>query len=154
MGIRGWKCFAARRTPPNDLLRRKNAVRHHLLQVFLCYIRGRPLTLEAFSLFRHDGELDGVIWFEIWLEMDGKLMQWLRGRFLWSSGGWIEEDLLTLASAGVVSHCSKKMGKMARVSAGKTKRRCAFGVYFARVSGVLMGLGLYSTSAQFYYQRG
>nr|BAD22485.1 hypothetical protein [Oryza sativa Japonica Group] len=25
---------------------------------------------------------------------------------------------------------------------------------FRRVSGVLMGLGLYSTSAQFYYQRG
>jgi hypothetical protein len=69
------------------------------------------LTLEAFSLFRHDSELDGVIWFEIWLGMDGNLMWWLRGRFLWSSGGWIEEDLLTLVSAGVVLHCSKRMGE-------------------------------------------
>ncbi len=46
------------------------------------------------------------------------------------------------------------MGKVARVSAGKTKRRPDFGFYFARVLGVLMGLGLYSTLAQFYYQHG
>ena len=102
MCIRGWKRFAARRTPPDDFLRQKNTVRYHFLQALLRNVRGRPLTLEAFSLFRHEYKLDDVIWFGIWLEMDGESMRWLRGRFLWSSGGWIGEDLLTLASASVV----------------------------------------------------
>ncbi len=111
MCIRGWKRFAARRTPPDDFLRQKNTVRYHFLQAPLRNVRGRPLTLEAFSLFRHEYKLDDVIWFGIWLEMDGESMQWLRGRFLWSSGGWIEVDLLTLAFAGVVLHCSREWGK-------------------------------------------
>ncbi len=93
MCVGGRECFAERRTPSNDLLRRKNVVRHHLLQVLLCYIGGRPLTLEAFSLFRHGCELDDVIWSEIWLEMDGESVRWLRGKFLWNSGGWIGVDL-------------------------------------------------------------
>ena len=87
--VGGRKCFTACWTLPDDLLCRKNAVRHHLLQVFLRYIGGRPLTLKAFSLFRPGCELDDVIWFEMWLGMDGRLMRWLRGRFLWNFGGWV-----------------------------------------------------------------
>ena len=77
--VGGRECFTERRMSSNDLLRRKNAVRHHLLQIIFRHIGGRPLTLEAFSFFRHECELDGLIRSEIWLEGDGELERWTRG---------------------------------------------------------------------------
>ena len=63
--------------------------------------------------------------------------------------GW--SRLMNPSFVGAVLYCSTEWG-MARVSAGKTKRRLDFGIF--RVSGVLIGLGLYSTSAQLCFQRG
>ncbi len=63
MSVGGRECFAEYRTLSNDLLRRENAVHHHLLQVFLRYIGRRPLALETFSLFRHGCELGDAICF-------------------------------------------------------------------------------------------
>ena len=63
--------------------------------------------------------------------------------------GW--SRLMNPSFVGAVLYCSTEWG-MARVSAGKTKRCLDFGVF--SVSGVLVGLGLYSTSAQYYNQRG
>ena len=40
MHVRGRECFATRRTPADDFLRRKNTVRHHLFQVFLLTSEG------------------------------------------------------------------------------------------------------------------
>ncbi len=70
--VGGRECFAERQSPPDNLLRWENAVRHHLLQIIFCHIGGHLLTLEDFSLFRHECELDGLIWFEIRLERDGE----------------------------------------------------------------------------------
>jgi hypothetical protein len=50
MCIRSWKCFTTQRTPPDDLLRRKNTMSYHFLQALLRDIGGRPLALEALSL--------------------------------------------------------------------------------------------------------
>jgi hypothetical protein len=77
--VGGRECFAERRSPPDNLLRWENAVGLHLLQVIFCHIGGRPLTFEAFSFFRHECELDGLIWSEIWLERNGESEQWTRG---------------------------------------------------------------------------
>jgi hypothetical protein len=61
MHVRSWECFATRWTPADDLLCRKNAVRHHFLQVLLSNIGGSPLALKAFSLLRHGCEMDDEI---------------------------------------------------------------------------------------------
>jgi hypothetical protein len=84
MRIGGRECFTECRSPLDDLLHRKNAMRHHLLQIIFRHIGGRPLTLEAFSFFRHECELDGLIWSEIWLERDGESEQWTWGEISWS----------------------------------------------------------------------
>jgi hypothetical protein len=147
--VRGRECFAGRRSPPDNLLRWENAVRHHLLQIIFCHIGGRPLTLEAFSFFCHECELDGLIWSEIWLERNGNRSGGRGEKFREVFEGW--SRLINPSFVGAVLYCSTEWG-MARVSVGKTKRRLDFGVF--RVSGVLMGLGLYSTSAQLCFQRG
>lgn len=59
--IGGRECLTKCRSPPDDLFCWKNAVCHHLLQIVFRHIGGRPLTLEAFSFFRHECELDGLI---------------------------------------------------------------------------------------------
>jgi hypothetical protein len=73
-------------------------VRHHFFQILLRHVGWRPLTLEAFSLFRHGCELDGLIWSEMWLEGDGESMRWSRRRISRSFWGWIGADWWTLAS--------------------------------------------------------
>jgi hypothetical protein len=95
MCVRGWKCFAARRTPPDDFLRRKNTMRYHFLQALLRDVGGRPLALEALSPppWMWIGWCD-LLW--KWLGMDGGSMRWMRGRFLWSFGRRIWANRWTL----------------------------------------------------------
>ncbi len=51
-----------------------------------------------------------------------------------------------------VLYCSEEWGNGESLGG---EDEASFGLRcFVRVSGVLMGLGLYSTSAQYYYQRG
>lgn len=142
VGIRSRKWLTASRTPPNDLLVRKNTMHHHLFNAASITSEGAHwLCKFSFSSTITGYEMEEFE--EYFLRNKMGMWRWGDARLIsaegWNLGWRIAAQRWTLASAVHCVYSCVGWGKSAAVSARKTKRPLRRDYFIFRVSGNATG---------------